>query len=179
MVLRDNLHGEMILLDINIGIIAHGFHQSTLYLRARVVGMMQNAELRMSSLAMQVIFPVLLLVEMHAPVHQLLNLLWSAFHHLLHCSAVADIVSRYHSVFYMLLEVIHFKIGHRSYTALGKRSVGFIQLGLAYHAHFTFVRSGYFQGVTHTGHTCADNQEIVFVNHRLVFNNYAKVTINP
>ena len=45
MVLCDNLDSEMILLDVDIGIVANGLHQSTLDFCARIVSMVQDAEL--------------------------------------------------------------------------------------------------------------------------------------
>ena len=44
-VLGDDFHGEVVFLDRNVGIGTYGGHQSALYLRAGVVGVVQDAEL--------------------------------------------------------------------------------------------------------------------------------------
>ena len=44
----------MVFLHVDVGTIAHSLHQSALYLGTRVVGMMQDTELRMAALAVQV-----------------------------------------------------------------------------------------------------------------------------
>ena len=67
MMLRDNLHGEMMLQNLDVGVVAHCFHQATLNFGTRVVGMVQDAELRVTALAMQVKRTVLLLVEIDTP----------------------------------------------------------------------------------------------------------------
>ena len=74
MVLGYHLNGKMVFLYINIGIASHCRHQSTLNLGTRIVGMMQNAKLRVSALTMKVEESILLLVEVNAPLHQFLNL---------------------------------------------------------------------------------------------------------
>ena len=45
MVLRDNLYSEMVLLDVDIGIVADSLHQSALYLGTRIVSVVQDAKL--------------------------------------------------------------------------------------------------------------------------------------
>ena len=112
MVLRDYLHGEVVLLNVDVGARTHSRHQSALYLGARVVGVVQDAELGVSALAMQVELAVLLAVEVDAPLHELGNLLRRIAHHLLYGTTVADEVARYHRVFYMLVEIVDCKISH-------------------------------------------------------------------
>ena len=106
MMLRDNLHSEMILLHGDVGTTAHCLHQPALDLGSCVVLMMQYAELRVSALTMQVKLSIVLLVEVDAPVNHLLNLSGSIPHHLLHSPTVADEVSGNHRVLDMLVEVI-------------------------------------------------------------------------
>ena len=112
MVLRDYLHGEVVLLHVDVGARTHSRHQSALYLGTRVVGVVQYAELGVSALAVQVEFAVFLAVEVHAPFHELGNLLRRIAHHLLYGTAVADEVARYHRVFDMLVEIVDCKISH-------------------------------------------------------------------
>ena len=112
MVLRDDLHGKVIFLHLDIGIVTHSLHQSTLYLGSRIVGMVQDTELRVPALPVQVEGAVILLVEIHAPVHEFLNLFGSLRNHLLYSGRVADIVARNHRVLDMLVEVIDGEICH-------------------------------------------------------------------
>ena len=51
-VLGDNLYSEVVLQHLDIGILAYGLHQPALYLGSRVIGMVQDAELRVSALTM-------------------------------------------------------------------------------------------------------------------------------
>ena len=111
-VLRDYLHGEVVLLNVDVGAGAHRSHKAALYLGTRIVGVVQDAELGVSALAMQVELAVLLAVEVDAPLHELGNLLRRIAHHLLYGTAVADEVARYHRVFYMLVEIVDCKISH-------------------------------------------------------------------
>ena len=107
MVLSDNLHCEVMLLHHNVGACPHRCHQSALYLRPCVVGMVQYPELRVSSLAMQVKLTLVVAVEVHPPSHKLLYLCRSVAHHLLHCGAVRDEVTRNHRILDVLLEVVN------------------------------------------------------------------------
>ena len=63
MVLRYNLHRKVVFLNLDVRVAPHGLDESALDFGAGVVGMMQYAELRMPSLAVQVelavFFPVL------------------------------------------------------------------------------------------------------------------------
>ena len=165
MVLRDNLNGKVILLDVDVGIVTNSLHQSALNLCTGIVGMVQDAELRVSAFAVQIELPVILLVEIHAPVDQLLYLAWGIAYHLFHRFAVGDIVACDNCVGNMLVESIEFQICHTGDTALGERRIGFVERCLAYHTHLALVSAGYLQRVTHTGYTGTYHEEIVFINH--------------
>ena len=165
MVLCDDFHGKVVLLHLNVGTVAHCLHKSSLYFRSRIVGVVQNSEFRVPAFAVQVELSVLLLVEVHAPVHELLDLLGCVFHHLVHGCRVADIVAGYHGVLNVFLEVVHLQVGHRSHAALGKRSVGFVERSLANEANLAFVCPGYLQGVAHAGHSGTDDEKVVFEYH--------------
>ena len=69
MVLCDNLDGKVILLDVDVGIVAHGFHEAALYLGSSVVGMVEDAKLAVATLSMEVELTVLLLIEVDTPLH--------------------------------------------------------------------------------------------------------------
>ena len=100
----------MIFLDVDVRIVAHGFHQSALNLGSRVVGMVQDAELAVSSLAVKVELAVLLLVEIDTPLHQLLDLFRCFGDNLLHGFVVADVVASNHCILDVFVEVVHFEI---------------------------------------------------------------------
>ena len=165
MVLRDNLYGEMVLFHLDIGIVTNGLHQPALDFSTRIIGMVQNAELRMAALTVKVELTVVFTVEVNTPLHQFLNLRRSITHHLFDGSTVTDIVTGYHRVFDVFVEIVQFKISHTGHTALGKRRVGFVQPGLTDDTHCALLLTGHFQGVTHACYTGTDNEEIVLVNH--------------
>ena len=90
MVLRDNLNGKMVFLDLNIRIVAHSLHQATLYLGTCIIGVMQDAELGVSTFTVQVELAIFLAVEVNPPLHQFLDLSRCIAHHLFYCLAIAD-----------------------------------------------------------------------------------------
>ena len=112
-----------------------GLDEAGLYLCARVVLVVQDAEFRVTALAVQVEGAVLLLVEVDAPLDEFLDLSGGVAHHFLHGGAVADPVARYHGVFDVLLEVVHRQVGHRSDATLGEIRVGLFHAGLADEGH--------------------------------------------
>ena len=112
MVLGDDLHGEVVLHDVDVGIVLHGLHQSALNLGTRVVGMVEDAELGVSALTVQVEGAVVFLVEVHAPLHELLYLLGCHAHHLLHGLAVGDVVAGDDGVGDMLVEGVYLHVRH-------------------------------------------------------------------
>ena len=156
-VLRDDLYGKMVLQHIDERIVLDGLHQSSLYLGAGIVGVMQDAKFRVSALTVQVESAVLGLVEVHAPVHQFHDLLRCISHHLLHGCGIAYPVAGYHRVVDMFVKIIHQQVGHRGYTALCFGGVGFIQCRLAAQCYLIFLRARDLQCKTHAGHAAADN----------------------
>ena len=117
-VLGDNLHGEMVLLDGDVGTVAHCLHQSALYLGSCIILVMQDTKLRVTAFAMEVELTVLLPVEVHTPLHQFTYLPWRILHHQLHCFGVADIVAGYHRVLDVLVEIVELQVCHRSHSTL-------------------------------------------------------------
>ena len=111
-VLSDNLHGEVVLLDVDVRTIAHSLHQSALYFGTRIVGVVQNAEFRVSTLAVQVELAVFLAVEVDTPIHKFLYLFGRIAYYLFYGLAVADIVARNHSVLYVLVEIVDCEISY-------------------------------------------------------------------
>ena len=177
-VLRDNLHREVMLLHLNVRTCPDRLHQPALNLGARVVGVVQNAELRVAALAVQVERAVLLAVEVHAPFNQFPNLLRRHAHHLLHCRAVRDVVAGNHRVLDVLVEVVHLQVRHTRHAALRERRVRLVQRRLANHTNLAFLGASHLQRVTHASHARADNQEIVLVYHWFFMLNDAKVQNN-
>ncbi len=74
MVLGDDLDGEMILKDVDIGVGLHGLDETLLNLIAGVVGVVKNPELAVSTLAVEVKGAIFLLIEVHAPLYELFDL---------------------------------------------------------------------------------------------------------
>src|SRR3712207_22613 len=116
---------------LNIGIALYGFHQPTLYLRARVIGVMKNAKLRMTTLTVQVEGAIGLAIELHSPIGELTNLGRCHPDNLLHGLPVADEITGNHGVLNVFIEVVEFQIGHGGNATLGERSVGFLKRCLA------------------------------------------------
>ena len=143
----------------------HGLHQSALNLCTRIVSVVQDAELRVTTLAVQVEVAILLAVEVDTPLHQLLNLFGSHTHHLLDSLAVADVVAGNHRVLDVLVEIVDSQIGHTGNTTLCERRIGLVETCLANHTHTSFISSRHLQSVAHTCHTSTYYQEIVLINH--------------
>ena len=112
MVLGDDLHSKVVLQHIYPWVVLHSLHQSALDLRAGVIGVMQDAELRVTTLAVQIKMPLFVLIEVHAPLHQLLYLLRSTSYHLLNGCRITDPVAGYHRVVDMLVKIIHQQVGY-------------------------------------------------------------------
>ena len=90
----------------------HSLDETFLNFGSGVVLVVQNSELGVTALAVEVKLAILLLVEIHAPVDEGLNLPWGFTHHLLHSHRVAEPVAGYHSVVNVLVEVINKSVGH-------------------------------------------------------------------
>ena len=112
MMLCDNLHSKVVLLNVDVWASTHGSHQSTLNLGTRIVGVVQNTELRVAALTVQVELAVFLTVEVDTPFHKLFNLFGGIAHNLLNGTTVADKVAGNHSVLYMLVEIVNCKISY-------------------------------------------------------------------
>ena len=164
-VLCDNLHGKVVLLDFNIGTSLDSFHETTLDFSTSVVGMVQDAELAMTALPMKIELPVFLAVKVYAPLDEFLNLLRSHAYNLFYGLAVADEVTGNNGVGNVLVEGVELQIRHRGHTTLSKRGVSLVKRCLANQTYLTFLGAGYFQSITHAGYASTDNQEIVLVNH--------------
>ena len=168
-VLSDDFYSEMVLINVDVGIVSHSLHESALNLSTSVVGMVENAELGVSSFTVEVKGTIFLLVKIHAPLHQSLDACRTAFDHLFYGFWVTDPVACYHCVFDMLLEVIYKQICYGGNTSLCFCSVSFFKGSLAHNSYLTFLSSRYFESVTHTCYSRADDEEIILLSHFLSF----------
>ena len=134
-VLGDDFDGEMVFEHGDAGLVAHGFNESALYFEARVVGMVQNAELAVSALAVKVVAAVVASVELHAPAHEPLNALGGTFHHLAHGCGVAYPVAGHHGVLDMLVEVVDLEVSYRGHSALSLGGIGLFNRRFAHQCH--------------------------------------------
>lgn len=163
MVLGDDLYGEMVFVYVDGGIGLNRLDEAFLDLEAGVVGMMEDAELRVSPLAVEVEGAVILAVEVHAPLYQLTDLLGSSGDHLPHRLGVGKEVAGNHRVVDMLVEVVDQEVGHRRHTPLCQRRVRLFECRLADEGHTPL--AGYLEGETHAGNTRTYNQIIIFPCH--------------
>ena len=164
--LRDNLHGEMMLENVDIGICLHFLHERELDLRAGVVGMVENPEFGVSAFAVKIERAVFFPVEIHAPAEELIDLRGRVPDHFLHSPAVGEPVAGHHGVVDMFVEIIYLEIGDTRHAPLGEISVGFIKGSLAYHSHPVCGRR-HFQGEAHSGDARTYHQIVVFEHHFL------------
>ena len=167
-VLSDDFHRKVIFQHFDVGVLPDGFHQPTLYLGSCVVGMMQDAELGVTAFSVKVELSVFFLVEVDAPLHEVLDALRSIAHHLFYGSGVADVVARHHGVFDVFLEVVDKKVRHRSDATLCLGCIGLFEGRLADERHLALAGICHFQGIAHACHSAAYNQEFTLLNHCLM-----------
>ena len=168
MVLSYYFYGEMVLQNCDPLVGTHGANETLLNLMTCVVGVVQDAEFRVSALAMQVEFSILVLVEVHSPPHQVSDALRGIPHHLLHSFRVTNEVARHHCVVDMLLEVIHFQVRDRCHAALSFVRVSLVYSSLADQGHLALTALRHLQRITQPGNAGADNEEVEFSNHLLL-----------
>ena len=167
MVLGEDFHSEVVLINVDIGIVLNGLDERHLDFVARIVGMVQDAELAVTALTVQVKLAFLVAVKVHAPPQQLLNLCRSLGDNLFHRLGVAEPVACHHGVVDVLFKVVHFQVGHGSHAALSQVGVGLFHFGLAHEGDSS--RLCHLEGKAHTGHTRADNEVIIFAYHNLSY----------
>ena len=112
MMLSDNLHSKVVLLNVNVWTSTNSSHKSTLNLGTRVICMVQNTEFRVSSFAMKVKLTIFFTVEVDTPFYKLFNLFRGIAYNLLNGTTVADKVTGNHSILYMLVEIVNYKISN-------------------------------------------------------------------
>ena len=67
MVLGEDFHSKVVLINVDIGIVLNGLDERHLDFVARIVGMVQDAELAVTALTVQVKLAFLVAVKVHAP----------------------------------------------------------------------------------------------------------------
>ena len=150
MVLGDNLYRIMVREYGDVGMVVYRFYQARLYLGSRIVGMVQDTKLGVSSFFMQIEFSAFFLIEINSPSDKRLDLGRGLAHDFLHGCPVTDPVAGDHRVFYVLLEIIYFQVGYGSDTSLREICVGFFLSGFTDKC-YALALIGYFQSETHTG----------------------------
>lgn len=134
MVLGDDFYGEMVLEDVDVGVVAYTVHQALLYLETGIVGMVEDAELAVASLTVKVERTVVAAVEIDTVFYQEPYLLRRTRDHLPDRFGVAEPVAGYHGVLDVLVEIVHAQVGDRCHPPLGQRGVGLVERSLAHQA---------------------------------------------
>ena len=168
MVLGNDFNGEVMFKYIDVRRILHSFYKAVLNLESCVVGMVQDTELAVAAFAVQVETTVGVLVEIHAPAYQFVNLRRSAFHHLFHSLGVAEPVAGNHSVVNVFVKIVYFEIGNGSDAALSESCICLVECCFAHQSDFPAF-AGNFKGKAHAGNARAYHKIVVFVCHFLLF----------
>ncbi len=134
-VLGDDFDGEVVFVDVDVGVGADGFDERVLYLEAGVVGVVEYAKLGVSAFAVEVEGAVIVFVEVYAPAYEFVDLRGSVAHDFLDGLRVAEPVAGHHCVVDMFVEVVDLEVGDGCYAALCEGGVGFVESGLAYEGH--------------------------------------------
>ena len=162
-VLGDEVDGVLVFLEGDVGVVVHGVEQAAFYLGTGVVLMVEDAELRVSALAVQVVVRAVL-VELHAPLYQLFHSFGGLGDGHTHHRLVADAVAGHKGVgdvFLVSVGVVH----HGGDTALGVFCGTFGGVGFGKDAHFAV--TGHLKGVAKSGNTRTNYQKINFIAHIL------------
>ena len=176
MVLRDNLNSIMILKHCYITICPHCFHQSTLYLKARIISVMKYAKVTVPSFTVKIVCPVTVLVEVNTPPDELSYSFRCITYNMLYRLRVGNIITSNHRVVDVLFKIVYSKVGYSSYSSLCFSRIRFTQRSLAYKGNLSLATISHTQGITHSRNTSTDNQEIEFVYHKcllLILSNYS------
>ncbi len=136
MMLCEQIYGEVMFEHLYVGMLLDTRHELVLYLAASIIFVMQYAVLAVTSLSGQIVTAALF-VESHTPAYQVFDTRRSALHHYAHGFGIALVGAAYHSVAYMLVEIVG-RIGDRRYAALrlGRIGSGYVALG---HHYYTSV----------------------------------------
>ena len=128
-----------------------------------VVGVVQDAEFAVTTLAMQVKLALLVLVKVHTPTYEFPDLCRGLGDDFFYGLGVAEPVACHHRVVNVLLKVVHLEVGHCGDTTLGEVGISLFHLGLAHERHSP--RLCHLEGKAHTGNTRADDEVIIFSYH--------------
>ena len=161
-VLGDDIDGELVFLELDVGVVVDGLQQSALYLGTSVVFVVQDTELGVPSLAVQVETAAAFFVEVDAIAHQLVYALGGFADGHLHHIAVADAVAGNQGVFDMFVETVGV-VHHGGDAALCIFCRPFRGFSLGEDAYFAV--GGHFEGKTQSCNAGTDNQKVYFVTH--------------
>ena len=146
-VLGDEVDGELVFLEFDIGMVGDSLQETALDFGTGVVFMVQDAEFAVPSFAVEVEASATVLVEVDAVLHKLLDTFGSFANGHLHHFAVADAVAGDEGVLDMFVETVVI-VHHGGDSPLGIFGGAFGGVGLGEDAHLAVV--GDFQGIAQT-----------------------------
>ncbi|MPN38799.1 hypothetical protein SDC9_186324 [bioreactor metagenome] len=146
MMLSKDFYCEMIVVNINIGMVPDGLYQACLYFGAGAVFVVQNPKFGMAAFPVQVKISFFVFIEIYTPADQLLDLRRSFFHHALHHAGITQSRPRIEGVGNVFFEIVP-RICYRCNTALCIVGVGIFERCFGYYGHLAVFC--HFQGVTH------------------------------
>ena len=112
MVLSDDFHCVMILQNRDFLIPTYSLHQATLNLKPSIICMVKDTKFTMPPFSVEIKFTILVLIEIHTPLHQVVDSCRCITDNMLYGFNVGDVVTCNHGVFNMLFEVIHLEVSH-------------------------------------------------------------------
>ena len=161
-VLREDVDGEMVLVDVDVVVAFDAFHQGALDLVTGQIVVVQDAVLAVPALAVQIVPSRRVLVELGPPLDQLFDDRRGARDDLLDGRRVADAGPADHRVADVFLERVGF-VHDRGDAALRIVGVALAQLALGDDRDPAVF--GRFQRKAQSGDAAADNQKIRFDVH--------------
>lgn len=163
MVLGDQINGEVMFEDGDVGVATGLFQQGALDLPSGEVLVVEDAILGVASLPAQVIPLLSVLIEPGAPFDDLAHPVGAFIHHGLDGIDVAQAVTGIQGVGNVLVEGIFFQIPYGSYATLGVAGIALIINGFGqYGDRQVGSLAGHFGGQGETGHTGTDHQKVGF-----------------
>ena len=131
MVLSDKFDCKTVLKHVDIWIFSDGPYQALLDFKTGIVGMMQDAEFRVSALAVQIKLSVGIPVKINTPLKQSPDLSGCTFYDFFNSLTITKPVTCDHSIVNVFVEIVDKKVGHRGYAALGKSGICFLKCRFA------------------------------------------------
>ena len=164
MVLGDDFHRQTVFVNLDVRILPRSQNQLLLNLVAGDILMVQNTVHGVTSLFSKGEAAVLVLVEIHTPLHQLHHSLGGLADGQLHDVTVGKLVAGHHRVLNMLLVSVRL-VDDGGDASLCIACGTVVHLRLCNHADFAEI--GGLQCETQSGNTRTDHQKIYFFTHNL------------